>query len=105
MDIRQCTMFPQGGTPCHLFQVATDPSRKTESLCRNGPYLNPIEHLWTILRDNMAERQPSTAQNLKQVIKDVWVTEITQGYCVSLVPSRPRHIQVVIDSKEGHTAN
>jgi len=28
MDIRQCTMFPQGGTPCHLFQVATDSLKK-----------------------------------------------------------------------------
>ena len=93
--------------------LVTDPSIATDFLKKNkisvlewpgnSPDLNPIENLWTIMKDKVADKQPSSAQNLKQAIKDVWVTEITQEYCESLVSSMPHRIQTVIDSKGGHT--
>ena len=107
MDIHKCTIFMQDGTPCHRSKVATDFLKKNNiSMLEwpgNSPDLNPIENLWTIMKDKVADKQPSSAQNLKQAIKDVWVTEITQEYCESLVSSMPRRIQAVIDSKRGHT--
>ena len=51
------------------------------------------------MKDKMACKQPSCAENLRQAIKNVWVTEITQENCESLVSSMPRRIQAVIDSK------
>ena len=104
MDINKCTIFMQDGAPCHRSKVATDFLKKNKiSVPGNSPDLKPIENLWTIMKDKVADKQPSSAQNLKQAIKDVWVTEITQEYCESLVSSMPRRIQAVIDSKEGHT--
>ena len=107
MDIHKCTIFMQDGAPCHQSKVATDFLKKNKiSLLEwpgNSPDLNPIENLWTIMKDKVADKQPSSAQNLKQAIKDVWVTDITQEYCEFLVSSMPRRIQAVIDSKGGHT--
>ncbi|KAI0217548.1 hypothetical protein LSAT2_030687, partial [Lamellibrachia satsuma] len=82
MGIHKCTIFMQDG---------------------NRPDLNPIENLWTIMKDKVADKQSSSAQNLKQAIKDIWVTEITREYCESLVYSMPPRIKAVIDSKGGHT--
>ena len=47
-------------------------------------------------------KQPSSVENLRQAIKEVWVTEITHDYCKSLVSSMPHHIHAAINSK-GHT--
>ena len=102
MDIHKCTIFTQDGAPCHRSKVATDFLKNKISVLEwpgNSPDINPIENLWTIMKDKVADKQPSSAQNLKQAIKDVWVTEITQECCESLVSSMPRRIQAVIDSK------
>ena len=67
----------------------------------NSPDLNLIENLWTIMKDNVAYKQPSSAENPRQVV-EVWVTEITQEYGKTLVSNMPRRIRAVINSKEGH---
>ena len=40
----------------------------------NSPDLNPIENLGTIKKDKVAYKQLSSAENLRQAIKEVWVT-------------------------------
>ena len=49
--------------------------------------LNPVENVWTIMKDKVEYKQPSSAENPKQAIQEVWVTEIAQEYCESLVSS------------------
>ena len=44
----------------------------------NSQDLNPIENLWTIMKDKVAYMQPSSAENMRQATKEVWVTVITQ---------------------------
>ena len=72
------------GAPCHRSKAATEFLKKNKTSVlewpRNSPDLSPIE-------------------NLRQAIKEVWVTEITREYCESLVSSMPHSIQAVIDSK------
>ena len=43
----------------------------------NSPDLNPIENLWTIIKDKVAIKQSSSVENQRQSIKEVSVTEIT----------------------------
>ena len=106
-DIHKCAIFMQDSAPCHRSKVTTDFLKKNKiSVLEwpgNSPDLNPIENLWTIMKDKAADKHPSSAQHLKQAIKDVLVTEITQEYCEFLVSSMPRRIQAVTDSKGCHT--
>jgi len=70
---------------------------------RNSTDIKPIENMCTILKDKVAYNQPSSAENLRQSIMEVWDTEIRQEYCEFLVSNMPRRIQAVIDSKGGPT--
>ena len=69
----------------------------------NSPDLNPIENLRDILKDKVADKQPTSAKHLQEVIKESWVKDLTREYCSTLVASMPRHLQVVIEVKGGHT--
>ena len=107
MNIHSCTVFMQDGAPCHRSKVVKEFHNKNKiNLLEwpgNSPDLNPIENLWYILKDKVAEKQPLSAEHLRQVITDVWVHEITPELCSNLVSSMPRRIQAVINAKGGHT--
>ena len=60
----------------------------------NSPDLNPIENLLKILKDKVTEKQPSSAKQLVEVIKKMWVTNISADYCQTLVQSMPRRLEV-----------
>ena len=64
----------------------------------NSPDLNPIENLWKVVKDKVADRQPSNAKALEDAEK-----EISVEYCQSLISSMPRRIQEVIRNRGGHT--
>ena len=82
MHVHGCTIFLQDGALCHRSKVATEFLRENKiSVLEwpgNSPYLNPTENMQTIMKDNVAYKQPSSAENLRQSIGDVWVTVITQ---------------------------
>ena len=69
----------------------------------NSPDLNPTENLWKILKDKIAEKQPSSAKQLLDMMKEVCAIEIAAEYCQTLIHSMPRRLQAMIKKKEGHT--
>ena len=103
MDIHKCTIFKARWRSLSPIQGSHGfPKKNKTSVLEwsgNSPDLNTIENASTTMKDKLADKQPPSAQDLKQVTKDVWVTEITQEYCESVVSSMPRHIQAVMDSK------
>ena len=68
-------------TPCHRSKVITEFLKKNNIYVLewpgNSPDLNPIDNLLTVIKDKVAYKQPSSADNLIQAIKEVWVTDIT----------------------------
>ena len=66
----------------------------------NSPDLNPIENLWTYMKDKVAKKQPSNAEALRTAIKEVWLKEITAEYCESLVSSMPQRLQACSHQKQ-----
>ena len=69
----------------------------------NSPDLNHIENLWEVLRNKVADKQPSSAKDLKDAIKEVWICELSPAYCRTLVESMPRRLEMVIKNNGGHT--
>ena len=108
MNINECTHFQHDGAPCH--QTKAVKKWLTESGFEilgpwpgNSPDLNQIENCWLILKQMVAKRSPSSINELKKAIKEVWTTEITPIFCEKLCLSMPSRIQSVIKNKGRHT--
>ena len=67
-----------------------------------SPDINPIEHLWGVLKRKVEQRQPSSRSQLKEVISEEWHL-ITAETCSNFVNSMPRRLDAVLASKGGHT--
>ena len=65
------------------------------------PKPNPIEILREIINSKVADKQPSTAGGLNQVIKDIWVKESSKDCSEKLICNKPRGTQAIIKSKGG----
>ncbi len=67
-----------------------------------SPDLNPIEHLWGILKRQVEHHSPSSIQSLKEVILEEW-KNIDLAKCHQLVYSMPRRLGAVIKNHGCHT--
>ena len=47
----------------------------------------------------MADRHPTSVDDLINIIKEVWMSEIKPEYCGKLVKSMPNRIQAVLKNK------
>ncbi len=68
--------------------------------------LNPIEHLWGILKRQVEHHSPSSIQSLKEVILEEWKKidlKNVANLCRQLVHSMPRRFGAVIKNHGGHT--
>ena len=66
-----------------------------------SPDLNPIEHLWGILKQKVEVHKVSNIHWLHNVMED-WKS-IPVATCEALVNSMPRRLKVVLDNNGGHT--
>ena len=82
-------------------QLLAEKSLATLNRLGNTPDLNPIENLWEITNGKVADKQPSSAGVLNQVIKEVWVKESSQDLSEKLICCKQQNIQAVIKSKRG----
>ena len=69
----------------------------------NSPDLNPIENLWHVMKNKVADQHPTSIESLTTAIKIVWTQEISPEYCFKLIDSMPRRIAAVIKSRGGPT--
>ena len=103
MTILGCETFQQDGAPVHTAKIVktwlSEKNIKVLHWPGGSPDLNVVENCWMILKKKDADRHPVSLADLVKVIKDVWITEITPGYCENLVKSMPKRIQAVIENK------
>ena len=94
-----------------VFQHDNDPkhiSKTTSALLKvmNWPSifpdLNPIEHLWGILKWKVEVRKASNIRQLRDVVMEEWKS-ITMVTCEALENSMPRRVKAVLDNGGGHT--
>ncbi|KAH0785104.1 Transposable element Tcb1 transposase [Histomonas meleagridis] len=61
----------------------------------NSPYLNPIENLWSIMKERVQELEPDTIENLIEIVFQVWET-IEEKTIKNLIDSMPDRLARVI---------
>ena len=69
---------------------------------RMSPDLNPIEHLWGILKWKVEVHIVSNIRQLRDAIMEEWKS-IPVATCEALVNSMPRRVKAVLDNDGGHT--
>ncbi len=67
-----------------------------------SPDLNPIEHLWGILKWKVDERKVSNIHQLCDVVMDEW-KRTPEATCEALVNSMPKWVKAVLENNVGHT--
>ena len=67
-----------------------------------SPDLNPIEHLWGLLKTRVRRHAINNKEDLKRCLRLEW-NSITLEECQNLVNFLPKRISVVIKSKGGPT--
>ena len=69
-----------------------------------SPDLNPIEHLWGILKRKLAA-YPEAPQGMEELWQRVQVEweKIPLDFCQNLVHSMPRRVRAVYEAKGGYT--
>ncbi len=66
-----------------------------------SPDLNPIEHLWRILKRKVEERKVSNIHQLRDVIME-WKRNPVET-CEALVNSVHKRFKAVLENNGGHT--
>ena len=78
------------------------PEHFSDSWPGNSPDLNPMENLWSVLRDRTLLRSPTTKDGLRTAIHAAW-RSIDSNYTATLFSSMPNRLRDVIKAKGGHT--
>ena len=69
---------------------------------KNNPDRNPIENLWTNMKNKVSKEQPPFDAELVKVMKEVWVKEISKEYCQRLIKRMLKRMEAVIKNRKGH---
>ena len=104
MPILNCTVFQHDGAPCHRSVTVTRwlVANNIELLGPwpgSSPDLNPIENMWMMMKEKVAQMNPTSPKSLVDDIKRVWTTSVTPQYCEALASSMPRRIRAVLANK------
>lgn len=58
--------------------------------------MNLIENFWNAIKRKVTALYPKPQNDLKNILRHVWVNEITPDYCKTLVRSRRTRINAVL---------
>lgn len=99
-------IFQQDGDPKHTAKIVDQwfVKQRIKKLDwpAQSPDMNPIEHLWTVIKRKVQERSPKNKKELEQVLREEWEL-LDKKTLENLVESMPRRVAEVIKAKGGHT--
>ena len=103
-----CTHFLQDGAPCHKSKLVTSWFRERPAIQLidwpgNSPDLNPIENVWSWMKQQLRDSTATSLPDLQKEITELWTMKMDDiPYLKALVESMPRRIEDVI-RRDGNT--
>ena len=100
-------IFQQDLAPCHTSKVVKkffqEKGIRILDWPGNSPDVNPIENLWSIIKQRLREKDCTTKQKLIEAIMELWNGDekITKN-CQNLVDSMPNRVKQLIKNRGGH---
>ncbi len=67
-----------------------------------SPDLNPVDHLWGILKWKVEEHKVSNIHQIRDVIMEEW-KRTPETTCEALVNSMPKRVNAVLENNDSHT--
>ncbi len=99
-------VFQHDNDPKHTFKTTTALLKKLRVKVMDwpsmSPDLNPIEHLWGILKQNVEERKVSNIHQLRDIVMEEW-KRTPEATCEALVSSMPKRLKAVLENNGSHT--
>jgi len=96
MSINGSITFQQDSAPCHkaksIMNWLQTKNVRVLKWPGNSLDLNLIENLWTMIKKKVSTSNPTTMDELKRIIKEVWCKDIDQDVCKNLTDSMPSRI-------------
>ncbi|KAF0040508.1 hypothetical protein F2P81_006406 [Scophthalmus maximus] len=99
-------VFQHDNDPKHTSKTTTALLKKLmvkvmdwPSIC---PDLNPIDHLWGILKRKVEEPKVSYIHQLRDIVMEEW-KRIPVATCETLVKSMPKTVKAVLENNGGRT--
>ena len=100
-------IFQQDSAPCHKAKIITNCLKKMKITVLdwpgNSPDLNPIENLWSVVKNRLRKMDCTTKIKLIEAVIHVWFhDEEIKKICKTLVLSMKKRVKSVLENKGGH---
>ncbi len=95
-------VFQHNNDPKHTAKMTTALLLKVMEWPSMSPDMNPIEHMWGILKRKVEKHHVSNIQQLRDTIMEEW-KRMPAKNCAALVNSIPRRIKAVLDNNGAPT--
>ena len=100
-------VFQQDSAPCHKAKIITNCFKKLKMEVLewpgNSPDLNPIENLWSIVKNCLRKKDCTTKTKLIESVINVWFhDDEIKNISKKLVMSMKKRVDLVLQAKGGH---
>ena len=99
--------FQQDGAPCHTSRLTMswieEQNLNLLPWAPQSPDLNPIEHLWNLIKAKLSNKRPSSREELWKLVQSEWYS-VSPEDCRKRVHNMNKRVMQVLKANGGNTS-